>query len=127
MRKDLAGRGLDTGPQTIAWHLHHHHGIRVSAATVSRYLARAGLVTPDPRKRPKSSRLRFAAQLPNECWQSHRATPASAYAARPKATPGDRTTDAHDRVRTGRAGADGELTLRANGRLHPSASARPPS
>jgi transposase len=70
LRKDLAGRGLDAGPHTIAWHLAHHHSIRVSAATVSRYLARAGLVTPDPRKRPKSSYLRFAAQLPNECWQA---------------------------------------------------------
>ena len=39
-------------------------------ATVSRYLARHGLVTPDPAKRPKSSYLRFAAELPNECWQS---------------------------------------------------------
>src|SRR5581483_9684307 len=55
LRKDLAGQGLDAGPQTIAWHLAHHHGVRVSAATVSRYLARAGLVTPDPAKRPKSS------------------------------------------------------------------------
>ena len=70
IRKDLAGQGLDAGPQTIAWHLAHHHGIRVSAATVSRYLARAGLVTPDPRKRPRSSYLRFAAEMPNECWQS---------------------------------------------------------
>ncbi|HEY7012090.1 MAG TPA: helix-turn-helix domain-containing protein [Streptosporangiaceae bacterium] len=70
LRKDLAGQGLDAGPQTIAWHLQHHHGIRVSAATVSRCLARAGLVTPDPAKRPKSSCLRFAAELPNECWQS---------------------------------------------------------
>ena len=26
----------------------------------------------------------------------HRATPATAYAARPKATPGDRTADTHD-------------------------------
>jgi transposase InsO family protein len=42
----------------------------VSPATVSRYLARAGLVTPDPRKRPRSSCLRFAAELPNQCWQS---------------------------------------------------------
>src|ERR1700749_654908 len=30
LRKDLAGRGLDAGPQTIAWHLEHRHGIRVS-------------------------------------------------------------------------------------------------
>ncbi len=70
LRKDLAGQGLDAGPHTIAWHLEHHHGIRVSAATVSRYLARAGLVTPDPAKRPKSSYLRFAAEQPNECWQA---------------------------------------------------------
>jgi transposase InsO family protein len=70
LRKDLAGQGLDAGPGTIAWHLEHHHRIRVSAATVSRYLARAGLVTPEPRKRPKSSYLRFEAELPNQCWQS---------------------------------------------------------
>jgi transposase InsO family protein len=70
LRKDLAGQGLDAGPGTIAWHLEHHHRIRVSAATVSRYLARAGLVTPEPRKRPKSSCLRFEAELPNQCWQS---------------------------------------------------------
>jgi transposase InsO family protein len=70
LRKDLAGQGLDAGPQTIAWHLEHHHRIRVSAATISRYLARAGLVTPDPAKRPKSSYLRFAAELPNERWQA---------------------------------------------------------
>ena len=42
----------------------------MSPATVSRYLTRAGLVTPDPAKRPRSSYLRFAAELPNECWQS---------------------------------------------------------
>ena len=267
LRKDLAGQGLDAGPQTIAWHLQHHHHIRVASATISRYLARAGLVTPDPAKRPKSSYLRFAAELPNECWQAdfthypladgtdteilswlddhsryalrvtahrrvsgpavvaefraavaahgvpastltgnglvfttrfaggkggrngfeaelrrqgvrqkngkpshpqtqgkverfqqtlknwlraqpaqpatlaqlqalldtfasiynkrrphrslpHQATPATAYAARPKAAPGHRSSDAHDRVRTDRVDADGKLTLRVNGRLH---------
>jgi transposase InsO family protein len=70
LRKELAERGLDAGPHTICWHLQHRHRITVSAATVSRYLARAGLVTPDPAKRPRSSYLRFAAELPNECWQS---------------------------------------------------------
>jgi transposase InsO family protein len=70
LRKELAGQGLDAGPHTIAWHLEHHHHTRVSAATVSRYLSRAGLVTPEPRKRPKSSYIRFAAELPNECWQA---------------------------------------------------------
>jgi transposase InsO family protein len=70
LRKDLAGQGLDAGPQTITWHLRHHHQLTVSPATVSRYLTRAGLVVPEPRKRPKSSYIRFAAEQPNECWQS---------------------------------------------------------
>ena len=267
LRKDLAGQGLDAGPDTIAWHLAHHHQIRVSPATISRYLGRAGLVTPEPSKRPKSSYIRFAAELPNECWQAdfthypladgtgteiltwlddhsryalsatawhrvsgpvvlatfraavaahgtpastltdngmvfttrlsggkggrngletelrrlgirqkngkpnhpqtqgkverfqqtlkkwlraqptqptdlaglqalldtftsyyntqrphrslpHQATPATAYQARPKATPGDRSTDTHNRVRTDRIDTDGKVTLRHHGRLH---------
>jgi transposase InsO family protein len=267
LRKELVGQGLDAGPHTIAWHLRHHHQLTVSAATVSRYLTRRGLVVPEPRKRPKSSYLRFQAELPNECWQSdfthyplaggsdteilcwlddhsrlvlrltahrrvtgpavvaefraavaahgapastltdngmvfttrlaggrggrngfehelrrlgicqkngkpnhpqtqgkverlwqtlkkwlaaqpaqpatlaqlqalldafisyyntrrphrslpHRATPATTYAARPKATPSGRATSTHDRIRTDRIDADGKLTLRHAGRLH---------
>ena len=267
LRKELAGQGLDAGPHTIAWHLQHHHQVTVSPATVSRYLTRAGLVTPAPAKRPRSSYLRIQADLPNECWQSdfthypladgtdteiltwlddhsryalsvtahrrvtgpivlaafraavtcygapastltdnglvfttrlsggkggrnhleaelrrlgikqkngkpnhpqtqgkagrfqqtlkkwlraqpaqpatlaelqalldaftsscntrrphrslpHWATPATAYAARPKAVPGDRSADTHDRVRADRVDADGKLTLRVGGRLH---------
>ena len=48
----------------------------------------------------------------------HQATPATAYAARPKATPGNRTADTHDRVRTDRIDADGKVALRHHGRLH---------
>jgi transposase InsO family protein len=267
LRKELAGQGLDAGPHTLAWHLRYHHQLTVSPATISRYLTRAGLVTPEPRKRPRSSYLRFAAEQPNECWQAdfthyplaggtgtevltwlddhsryalsvtawnrvtgpivlatfratvqrygppastltdngmvfttrfsggkggrngleaelrrqgitqkngrpnhpqtqgkaerfqqtlknwltaqdpqpatltqlqalldtfthidnhqrphrslpHRATPAAAYAARPKATPGDRSADTHDRVRTDRIDTNGILTLRHGGRLH---------
>jgi transposase InsO family protein len=70
LRKELTGQGLDAGPQTIARHLQQHHQVKVSPATVSRCLARQGLVTPDPSKRPKSSYIRFAAEQPNECWQS---------------------------------------------------------
>jgi transposase InsO family protein len=274
LRKDLAGQGLDAGPQTIAWHLQHHHQLNVSAATVSRYLTRAGLVTPAPAKRPKSSYIRFEADMPNERWQSDfthyplasgpdteiltwlddhsryalsvtahdrvtgpavlmafrgaceqhgapastltdngmvfttrlsggkggrnalehelrrlgvkqkngkpnhpqtqgkverfqqtmknwlraqpaqpvtipelqtlldafasiyntqrphrslpgRATPATAYAARPKAVPGDRSADTHDRVRTDRIDATGLVTLRHNGRLHHIGIGRP--
>jgi transposase InsO family protein len=70
LRKELAGQGMDAGPQTICWHLQHHHQIQLSLATVSRILTAQGLVTPDPKKRPKSSYLRFAAEQPNECWQA---------------------------------------------------------
>jgi transposase InsO family protein len=70
VRKELSGQGLDAGPDTIVWHLRHHHQLSVSPATVSRYLTRAGLVTPEPRKRPKSSYIRFQAEQPNQCWQS---------------------------------------------------------
>jgi hypothetical protein len=47
-----------------------------------------------------------------------RITPATAYTARPKATPGDRTTDTHDRVRTDKIGTTGTVTLRHGGKLH---------
>ncbi len=70
LREQLQQRGLDAGADTIAWHLEHHHGIRLARATIHRIMARAGAVTPEPRKRPKSSYIRFAAEQPNECWQS---------------------------------------------------------
>jgi transposase InsO family protein len=70
LRKELAGQGLDAGPHTIAWHLAAHHQTAVSPATISRYLARGGLVVPEPAKRPRSSWIRFGAAMPNECWQS---------------------------------------------------------
>jgi hypothetical protein len=265
LRKELAGQGLDAGPQIIAWHLEHHHQVKVSVATISRCLTRQGLVIPDPAKRPKSSCIRFAAEMPNECWQSGftryplaggivtwlddhsryalsvtaharvtgpavlrafraasrsgldphrqrhglhhprvrrqgrpqrprartapprrqaeerqaepppdpgverfqqtmknwlrarphqpatlaglqslldafagicntrrphrslpgRATPATAYSARPKAVPGDRTADTHDRVRTDRIDRTGLVTLRHSGRLHHIGTGRP--
>lgn len=70
LRTRLAAAGHDAGPDTIAWHLHHHHGHQVSRATISRYLTRAGLITPEPKKRPKTSLHRFQATMPNETWQS---------------------------------------------------------
>ena len=42
----------------------------MSRATINRILGRAGAVTPDPAKRPKSSYVRFEADQPNETWQS---------------------------------------------------------
>jgi transposase InsO family protein len=70
LRKQLEGAGLDAGADTIGWHLAHHHHTTVSRATINRILVRAGTVTPDPSKRPKSSYIRFEADQPNETWQS---------------------------------------------------------
>lgn len=70
LRSQLAGKGLDHGPQTIAWHLTHHHGITVAVSTIHRHLHAAGLIDPTPQKRPKSSYIRFAAEQPNERWQA---------------------------------------------------------
>jgi transposase InsO family protein len=70
LRKQLVEAGLDAGPDTIGWHLSMHHQVQVSRATISRYLTQAGLITPEPRKRPRSSYIRFAAAMPNQCWQS---------------------------------------------------------
>src|ERR671918_1281975 len=70
LRKELSDAGLDAGPDTICWHLAHHHGITVSRATVARHLTGRGLVVPEPKKRPKSSYVRFQAEQPNGCWQA---------------------------------------------------------
>jgi transposase InsO family protein len=70
LRGQLVGEGLDAGPDTIHWHLEHHHATTVSVSSVARTLTRAGLVTPEPKKRPRSSYIRFEADQPNECWQS---------------------------------------------------------
>ncbi len=70
LRDQLTTAGLDAGPDTIAWHLTQHHHTTVSVATISRYLTKAGLVVPEPKKRPESSYIRFQAQMPNETWQS---------------------------------------------------------
>ncbi len=70
LRTELTARGLDAGPVTIAWHL-EREGLPVpSTSTIRRILHAAGLVVPEPRKRPRSSWRRFEASAPNEVWQS---------------------------------------------------------
>jgi transposase InsO family protein len=70
LRAELEGSGLDAGPATIAWHL-ADEGLRApSVSTIRRILHAAGLAVPEPRKRPRSSWIRFEATAPNECWQS---------------------------------------------------------
>ncbi len=70
LRTELTARELDAGPVTIAWHLQREGQPVPSTSTIRRVLHAAGLVTPEPRKRPRSSWHRFEAAAPNECWQS---------------------------------------------------------
>jgi transposase InsO family protein len=70
LRKDLTAGGLDAGPVTIAWHLGREGLDTPSTSTIRRVLHAAGLVVPEPRKRPRSSWIRFEADAPNERWQS---------------------------------------------------------
>ena len=74
LRRELTAAGHDAGPQTIHYHLAKQVADLPSVATVWRVLKRKGLITPQPHKRPRSSFVRFEAQLPNETWQAD-ATP----------------------------------------------------
>ncbi len=70
LRKHLGDQGLDAGAHTIASHLIRHRAKAPSVATIWRVLSRRGFVTPQPQKRPKSSFIRFEAEMPNERWQA---------------------------------------------------------
>lgn len=70
LRHTLANNGHDAGCGTIAWHLEHHHNIRISTSTIHRYLRAAKLVDDQPKKKPRSSYIRFQAEQPNETWQA---------------------------------------------------------
>jgi transposase InsO family protein len=69
-RKTLTERGFDAGAATIAVHLTRRYGTAPAVSTIWRVLSRRGFVTPTPRKRPRSSFLRFEADQPNERWQA---------------------------------------------------------
>ena len=70
LRKRLVEDGFDAGAATIAWHLERQGGPVPSLSTIWRVLKRRGFVVAQPHKRPRSSLVRFCAELPNECWQS---------------------------------------------------------
>lgn len=70
LRAELAADGSDAGPHTIATLLAREIDTPPSVTTIWRILTRAGLIVPEPRKRPKRSWIRFEADLPNQCWQS---------------------------------------------------------
>lgn len=69
-RAQLEREGWDAGPWSIWWRL-TQQGVQPvpSRSTIARRLRVLGLVTPAPRKRPRSSWHRFTRSRPNELWQ----------------------------------------------------------
>jgi transposase InsO family protein len=70
LRHQLAAAGHDCGPHSIAHHLGLTSSQVPSVATIWRILSRQGSITPQPQKRPRSSFIRFEADLPNQLWQA---------------------------------------------------------
>ena len=70
LRKSLSELGLDAGAATIAFHLASRLGHAPATSTIWRILSRRGFIIPQPRKRPRSSYVRFEADQPNERWQA---------------------------------------------------------
>jgi transposase InsO family protein len=69
-RKELAEEGWDNGAISVRSRL-LSQGVSAppAARTVHRVLVRAGLVDPEPRKRPRSSYRRFQFPATDDCWQ----------------------------------------------------------
>ncbi|HAM45285.1 MAG TPA: hypothetical protein DCM67_09750 [Propionibacteriaceae bacterium] len=59
LRLALTASGLDAGPAKIGWHLEQEQVRPPAISTIRRILHAAGLVTAQPRKRPKTSYVRF--------------------------------------------------------------------
>ena len=115
----------------------------VNGGHITRTHKRVPPLTPEPRKRPKSSYVRFEAALPNEMWQTDMchwrladgtgaeilsfiddrsryalSVPAAIYLRLPKAQPSPDGTPAPWRIRHDRIDTTGTVTIRHNSRLH---------
>jgi putative transposase len=68
-RADLESEGKDHGPLSVIATLSRRRLVPPSRATVARIFTRAGVVVPEPRKKPRSAYQRFVYPQPNACWQ----------------------------------------------------------
>ena len=68
-RASLESQGWDEGPLSVIAKLERQGVKPPSAVTVWRIFCRAGVVIPEPKKRPKSSYIYFNYANPNGCWQ----------------------------------------------------------
>jgi transposase len=109
LRSELQTQGHDAGAETIAYHLAQTHEQIPSVSTIWRILRREGLVVSEPRKRPRSSLIRFEARLPNECWQAD----ITAW----QLASGE-VVDPYFRVREDKVDKAGKVSLRYDSRLY---------
>ena len=70
LRKQLEKDGPDAGAESIAAGLEREGVGPPANSAIHRILVDAGLVRPEPGKRPKASYTRFEASPPDELWQS---------------------------------------------------------
>lgn len=68
-RARLAGEGWDNGPISVKYELEKLGIDAPSRATLARIFSRNGVVTAQPKKRPKGTYIRFEYAAPNEMWQ----------------------------------------------------------
>lgn len=68
-RSRLKAEGWDHGPISVAYELARLGVKAPSRSTLARIFTRHGLVKPEPKKRPRTSYIRFRYPAPNECWQ----------------------------------------------------------
>jgi len=70
LRKQLTDQGYDAGPASIHDYLRLEAWDAVpSVSSIWRGLHRRGFITPQPKKRPRSSFKSFVYDRPNESWQ----------------------------------------------------------
>lgn len=65
----LQDNGLDAGPLSVAARMRRWGLQPPSRATLARVFTAAGVVRPEPRKRPRAANRRFVYPAPNCCWQ----------------------------------------------------------
>jgi putative transposase len=68
-RESLKQAGYDHGPLSVAAKLRRQGLQPPSRASLARIFTRAGVVVPEPRKKPRSACQRFVYPEPNGCWQ----------------------------------------------------------
>jgi len=68
LRGELLTQGFDAGPISIAWALESEGSIVPAVSTIRRILLSENLITAQPRKRPRTSFIRFQVHQPNETW-----------------------------------------------------------